>query len=84
VLVAMLDPQNPAAVETEVPERRERKTSEVLQNALIAADKLVEQNDASQLSELREPLETLSEHSAPAVYLKASDVLRKLNHRGRE
>lgn len=83
VLVAMLDPENTAALDSEAPERRARKTSEILQNALNGANQLVETNETADLGDLRKPLELLSENSAPAVYLKASDVLRKLNGRGK-
>lgn len=81
VLVAMLDPENQEAVRSEDPGRRARKASEVMQSALAAAKSLVTLNRESDLSDLRGPLVTLSEHPSPAVHLKATNVLRELDRR---
>jgi HEAT repeat protein len=81
VLVAMLDPGNPEAVQSESPEQREHKSSEVLRNALLAAEGLATKNQIADLSTLRGSVEALTEHPSPAIYLRARDVLRQLNER---
>jgi len=81
VLVAMLDPENKAGVSSESPERQDYKSSAIVQNALAGAESLVTNNRQVDLSALRGPLKTLSEHPSPAVYLRATNLLRKLEQR---